>query len=156
MPRLETHETRLLLARHNRAIHPIKGHRFAAAAMCEARQGSLHVCLRKRIEFTSSTSTCPLHSRSTRSGRKLPLYLVLRSLRPPPAPPSGCCKLDSRHLSGWPRLQCCSCSTPAEESKQVHCRHFHLSASLAEHKVRSQAPSPPCTPLPSPTTGPTK
>ncbi len=40
---------------------------------------------------------------------------------------------------------------PAEESKQVHRRHFHLSASLTGHKVRSQAPSPPCTPLPSPT-----
>ena len=45
-------------------------------------------------------------------------------------------------------------SSPAEESKRVHCRHFHLSASLTGHKVRSQAPSPPCTPLPAPTTPP--
>ncbi len=40
---------------------------------------------------------------------------------------------------------------PAEESKRIHRRHFHLSASLTGHKVRSQAPSPPCTPLPAPT-----
>ena len=44
---------------------------------------ALHPSLRNQIEFTSSASTCPLHSRGTRSGRKLPLHLVPRSLRPP-------------------------------------------------------------------------
>ena len=43
----------------------------------------------------------------------------------------------------------------AAESKQVR-RHrfFHLSASLADYKVRSQAHSPPCNPFPTPATQP--
>ena len=48
-----------------------------------------------RSKFTVDTSTCPLHSRSTRFARKLTLHLVLRSLRPSARPPSAVDKLAS-------------------------------------------------------------
>ncbi len=58
-------------------------------------------------------------------------------------------------LKAAPPVLLAALPTPwAEESKRIHRRHFHLSASLTGHKVRSQAPSPPCTPLPAPTTPP--
>ena len=88
--------------------------------------GGVASCL-SRSDEPITFRRCHLFASLTEHKVRFALHLVLRSLRPPPAPPSGCCKLDSPHFSGWPRLQCCSCSTPAEESKQVHRHLFHLS-----------------------------
>ena len=107
-----------------------------------------------RNEFTATASTCRKTSDASRvktSGKPPLTHPVFRPPPPHQAAAANSFLSVSRVEAAPPVLLAALPTPPAEESKRIHRRHFHLSASLTGHKVRSQAPSPPCTPLPAPT-----
>ncbi len=62
----------------------LSGHRGAAAVFCEAWQGSLHIVLRNRNEFTATASTCRKTSDASRVKTSGKPPLTHPVFRPPP------------------------------------------------------------------------